>query len=356
MKVSLMSLGDIMDDPVTGRPFSAQERYRMTIEAAAVGDRVGLHGIYIGEHHGIDYTFSAPPVLLSAIAERTTNLRVGTAVALAANLDPFRLAEDYATVDVISGGRLDLVTGRGNFFEGTYTLFGQSVSDSPARFSESMELLCKLWPGEPVHWIGAFRPPINGQRLQPTPLQQGELPFWVGGGSSPDTAKLAGRLGLKLMLPSAFGRPDKFAPMADVYREAFAAAGHKHAAQVGACWHGWVAKNDAIARKRFEPRYEGYHAFNQRVIRSVNPNPPAYLTAAFDYDFLTSAGPAIVGGPQRFAERLLEVSALVGSDLNLIKMDMGGVGREEYVEMVEILGREVIPLVSDAPEPRAARA
>lgn len=346
MEIGLMSLGDKIDDPVTGRPFSAAERYRMTIEAAEAADRLGVHGYYIGEHHGINYTFSSPAVVLGAIATRTKRLRLGTAVALAANLDTLLMAEDYATVDVISGGRLELVTGRGNFFEKTYDLFGQSAADSAPRFAEAMELLCRLWPGKPVHWEGAFRPRITGQHLEPTPLQQHRLPFWVGGGSSPETAKLAGRLGLNLMLPSAFGRPDKFAAVADIYREAFAAANHKHEAQVGACWHGWVGKSDAAARKRYEPRYRAYHAFNMAMIKSVNDNPPAYLTSTFDYEFLSTQGPAIVGGPERFAERLRYLSDLVGADLNLIKMDMGGVPREEYVEMVELLGTEVIPLLN----------
>ena len=356
MKVGLMSLGDITNDPVTGRLFSAPERYRMTIDAAVLGERFGLHGMYIGEHHGIEYTFSAPPVLLGAIAERTTKLRLGTAVALAANLDPLRLAEDYATVDVISGGRVDLVTGRGNFFEATYTLFGQTIEESADRFAESMELLCQLWPGKPVHWSGKFRPDITGQRLQPTPVQQKVLPFWVGGGSSSATAKLAGRLGLKLMLPSAFGRPDKFSPMADVYREAFAKAGHKHPAQVGACWHGWVGTSDDAARTRYEPRYRAYHAFNQAVVKSVTPNPPDYMLTQFDYDFLSTKGPAIVGGPQRFADRLQELAKTVGADLHLIKMDMGGVPREEYLDMVEILGREVLSQLNPAPVAVAATA
>ncbi|QGZ93754.1 Alkanal monooxygenase alpha chain [Terricaulis silvestris] len=344
-----MSLGDIVDDPITGRPFSAPERYRMMIEAAEVGDTLGLHGIYIGEHHGIDYTFSAPPILMSAIAARTTKLRVGSSVALAANLDPLRMAEDYATVDVISGGRVDLVVGRGNFFVDTYALFGQSIDDSYALFSESIELACELWPGKPVHWAGKFRAPLKGQKLQPTPVQQ-DTPIWVGGGSSPETAKLAGRLGLNLMLPSAFGKPGKFAPMADVYREAFAEAGHKHKAQVGACWHGWVGATAAKARARYEPRYRAYHAFNTAIIKSVNPDPPPYLTATFDYDFLTTDGPAIVGGPAEFAERLSKVATTVGADVNLIKMDMGGVPREEFVDMVRLLGEEVIPkLPSSAP-------
>lgn len=343
MEVALMSLGDMMDDPVTGRRFSASERYQMTIEAAVAADRLGFYGYHIGEHHGIDYTFSSPAVVLAAIAARTTRLRLGTAVALAANLDPLRMVEDYATVDVISGGRVDLVTGRGNFFVKTFDLFGQSSDESAERFAEAMELACKLWPGKPVHWSGRFRAPIAGQRLEPTPLQRDLPPFWVGGGSSPETAILAGRLGLNLMLPSAFGRPDKFIPIADIYREAFTKAGHKHEPQVGACWHGWVASTDAIARERFEPRYEAYHAFNQKVIRSVNSNPPAYVTSAFDYELLSTKGPAIVGGPAKFTDRLMKLSELVGANVNLIKMDMGGVGREEYLEMVELLGSEVLP-------------
>ncbi|MGH6614591.1 LLM class flavin-dependent oxidoreductase [Sphingomonas sp.] len=354
MELALMSLGDIMDDPVTGRRFSASERYRMTLDAAEVADRTGIQGYYIGEHHGIAYTFSSPAVVLAAIAQRTKRLRLGTSVALAANLDTLRMVEDYATVDVISNGRLELVTGRGNFFEKTYDLFGQSAAESPARFAEAMELACQLWPGKPVHWQGEFRPPITGQHLEPTPIQQDRLPFWVGGGSSPDTAKLAGRLGLNLMLPSAFGKPDKFVAVAEIYREAFAAAGHKHASRVGACWHGWVGKTDALARERYEPRYRGYHAFNMAMIKSVNDNPPAYLTSTFDYEFLSTHGPAIVGGPAKFADRLMLLSELVGADVNLIKMDMGGVGRDEYVEMVELLGTEVVPQLNTQSRPAIA--
>jgi alkanesulfonate monooxygenase SsuD/methylene tetrahydromethanopterin reductase-like flavin-dependent oxidoreductase (luciferase family) len=343
LKLNLMSLGDIIADPISGQMMSAQERYRMLIDAAVIADQAGFNGINIGEHHGIDYTFSTPPVLLAAIAERTTKLRLGTAVALAANLDTFRLAEDYAAVDVISNGRVDIVTGRGNFFESTYTLFGQSPEESPARFAEAMELLCTLWSGKPVHWTGKFRSPINGERLQPLPVQNEELPFWVGGGSSRDTAELAGRLGLKLMLPSAFGRPDKFIDVANIYRDAYAAAGHPGGPEVGACWHGWVERDGEAARTRFEPRYRAYHEFTQKLIKRVNPNPPPYLSAAFDYDFLRLQGPAIVGSPAEFVDRLRALSDMLGADVNLVKMDMGGVPREEYLDMVRLVGEEVVP-------------
>jgi alkanesulfonate monooxygenase SsuD/methylene tetrahydromethanopterin reductase-like flavin-dependent oxidoreductase (luciferase family) len=349
-----MSLGDMTDDPVTGHEFSAVERYRMTIDAAEVADRVGIAGYFIGEHHGLAYTFSSPAVLLAAIAERTKRLRLGTAVALAANLDPLRMVEDYATVDVISGGRVELVTGRGNFFVNTYELFGQSIDDSADRFAEAMELAVQLWSGEPIHWQGRFRPPIRGHMLKPAPIQAERPPFWVGGGSSPATAELAGRLGLNLMLPSAFGKPDKFVAIADIYRNAFAASNHKHAPKVGASWHGWVAGNDEVAHARFEPRYREYHRFNTAMMLSVNPDPPPYLTLPFNYEFLTAQGPAIVGGPESFAERLSYLTNLLGADLNIIKMDMAGVPRDEYLEMVEMLGTEVLPLIDAAPQPALA--
>ena len=342
MKLNLMSLGDIVADPVTGCLMSAQERHRMLIDAAIIADQTGFNGVNIGEHHGIAYSFSTPPVLLAAIAERTRRLRLGTAVALAANLDPFRLAEDYATVDVISGGRVDVVTGRGNFFESTYALFGQSPADSPARFAEAMTLLCELWAAKPVHWQGRFRAPINGESLQPVPIQK-RPPFWVGGGSSRDTAELAGRLGLKLMLPSAFGRPDKFVDVANIYRDAHAASGHEGPPEVGACWHGWVQSDGAAARARFQPRYAAYHDFTQTLIKRVNPNPPPYLSAPFDYDFLRTQGPAIVGGPQEFLDRLSTLSELLGTDVNLVKMDMGGVPAEEYLDAVRLVGEQVVP-------------
>ena len=158
MKLGLMTLGDLMADPVTGGTMSPQERYRMLIDAAVIADETGFHSINVGEHHGLGYEISAPPVLLSAIAERTTSLRLGTAVALLANLDTLRLAEDYATVDVISGGRVEITVGRGNFFASTYTLFGQDVEESRDRFDEALRLLVQLWPGEGLHWEGRFRP------------------------------------------------------------------------------------------------------------------------------------------------------------------------------------------------------
>jgi alkanesulfonate monooxygenase SsuD/methylene tetrahydromethanopterin reductase-like flavin-dependent oxidoreductase (luciferase family) len=348
MKLGLMTLGDLMADPVTGTCMSPAERYRMIIDAAVIADEAGMYSINIGEHHGLGYQVSAPPVLLSAIAERTSRLRLSTAVALLANLDTFRLAEDYATVDVISGGRVEIVVGRGNFFAGTYTLFGQDVDESRDRFDEALDLLCKLWPGEPLDWSGQFRAPIAGWPLMPKPIQQGVAPVWVGGGSSPDTASIAADLGLKLMLPSAFGPPEKFREAVDIYLERFANAGHAHAPEVGACWHVNVGRTSQDAKARWESRYGAYHGWTQSILRNVNPSIPDYLLKPFDYEWLCSNGPAVVGSPAEVAERIHKLGDMLGAELHICYADMGGTPAAEYLEMVELLGSEVAPALAKA--------
>jgi alkanesulfonate monooxygenase SsuD/methylene tetrahydromethanopterin reductase-like flavin-dependent oxidoreductase (luciferase family) len=346
LRLGLMTLGDLMPDPVTGYKMTPAERYRMLIDAAVLADGVGLHSINLGEHHGLGYQISAPPVLLGAIAERTRRLRLSTAVALLANLDTFRLAEDYATVDLISAGRVEIVVGRGNFFASTYELFGQSVDESRERFDEALDLLVQLWPGEGLQWQGKFRAPVNGEPLTPKPIQQGTPPVWVGGGSSADTAIIAAELGLKLMLPSAFGPPAKFKEAVDIYLDHFEKAGHDHSPEVGASWHVNVGRNSQEAKARWEPRYGAYHAWTQSVLKQVNPNVPDYLIREFNYKWLCESGPAIVGSPAEVAERIAVLGESLGADLHLCYIDMGGMPASEYLDQIELLGSEVLPHIA----------
>lgn len=354
MKLGLMSLGDSITDPHTGGQSPDGERHRMIVEAAALAEEVGFTSVNIGEHHGIDYVYSCPPVVLAAIAERTSRLRLSTAVTLAANLDPWRMAEDYATVDVLSGGRVEIVAGRGNFFASTYGLFGQDVDQSREVFDEAIELLLALWTsGEHVSWQGEFRPPIVDQELHPRPVQLPHPPVWIGGGSSPETAELAARLGLRLMLPSAFGNPAAFRGVVDHYLEAFSGAGHAHGPVLGACWHVNVARTSQAAHARWEPRYHQYHAWMQALLKRVNPNLPPYLLKPFDYEWLTTSGPAIVGSPAEVADRLSAMAELLGADTHLLYLDMGGMPPEELREMVELIGSDVIPQLEEIEEPAA---
>lgn len=343
MKFHIMSLGDHVTDPVTGvRPTVAQ-RHLTLLESAVRAEAAGFTGVNVGEHHGIEYTFSAPPVLLAAVAARTRSLRLGTAVTLLANLDALRIAEDYATLDVVSGGRAELVAGRGNFFASTYTLFGQPVEESKDRFRENAELLSQLWSGEPVHWSGNYRPPVNGERLQPPPVQSEQDVMWIGGGSSLDSVELAARLGWKLMLPSAFGNPDFFTTVVEHYLGKWDEYGHDRAPEIGAGWHVWVGRDGASARTAWEPRYRAYHEWMQGLLAVVNPELPAHQSRPFDFEWLTTSGPAIVGSPDEVVDRIGTLSERLKVTTHLLYMDMGGMPDADLFEAVDLVGDKVIP-------------
>lgn len=342
-----MSLGDQIADPVTGYRPTAQQRHRAFVDMAVRAEAVGFDGVSIGEHHCLEYIYSAPPVVLAAVAERTSKLRLGTAVTLLANLDALRVAEDYATLDVLSGGRVDVVSGRGNFFAATYTLFGHALEESKERFAENAELLDELWKGKPIEWSGRFRVPISGDCLQPPPVQDSKNSMWIGGGSSRESVDLAARLGWKLMLPSAFGRPSFFEPIVERYLEQWAAHGHPHPPEIGAAWHMFVAPHSQEARKRWEPRYHAYHTWMQELLQQVNPAIPAHNAHAFDFEWLTTEGPAIVGSPAEATERIAALSARLHTTTHLLYMDMGGMPTEELSEAIDLVGEQVIPALAD---------
>lgn len=182
MDISMLSLGDLTPDPITGEQMNARDKHNFAVECAIASEAAGLYGYYVGEHHGIEYVFSAPPVILAAIAQRTTTLRLGTGTSLLANLDPVRVAEDYATVDILSNGRLEIVGGRGNTFPIVYELLGQSLEDSHALFEENVRLLLEIWTHDRLTWEGRYRPAIRDHKIEPPALQQPHPPIWIGGG------------------------------------------------------------------------------------------------------------------------------------------------------------------------------
>lgn len=336
MEIGLMSLGDLLRDPVTGELATPAERHRSLVEQAAVAEGAGLTSVHLGEHHACDYILSSPPVVLAAIAERTSTMRLSTGVTLAANLDPVRIAEDYATVDALSGGRAEIVAGRGNAFRHTYDLFGQDPDDARRRFDEGVELLLRLLREEDVSWEGATRSPLDGVTVHPRPT--GELPVWVGGGLSPESAVLAAGLGCPLMLPSVFAPPEVFAPAAEAYRAAWADAGRDPAdAVVGACCHAWVAPTSTAAREAFLPRYTHYWDFVDELITassgfSMNPDAEAFLD-----------GPAIVGSPAEVVDRLGRWHELLGHDRHIAMFDLGGMPLPDVLASIELLGADVLP-------------
>ena len=337
LEIGLMSLGDLVADPHTGDRMTEAERHRQIVDQAVAAESLGFTSVHLGEHHFSDYMLSSPPVVLSAIGERTTTLGLSTAVTLAGNLDPVRVAEDYATVDVLHGGRVELVLGRGNLFVKTYEGFGQPLDTARGRYDEAVPLLARLLREENVTWSGEFRPPLSEHTTRPRP--HGDMPIWIGAASR-GSAELAADLGCSLMLPSVFGRPEMFAPIAEVYRERWEANGHELAeARVGACCHIHVGPTTAEARATFEPHYAAYWDFVGELLGGAGTWPP------FDFDELLS-GPGFCGSPAEIVDKIEHWRDFFGLDRHLCMFDLGGMPTPTVMGALERFGTDVLPQLS----------
>lgn len=339
--VGLLTLGDNLTDPVTGVRMTPAEKFRSLVEQGVAAEAAGFRSIHLGEHHFCDYILSSPPVVLAAIGERTSRLQLSTGVALGANLDPVRVAEDYATVDLLSGGRLEPVIGRGTFFPHTFAAFGQDPNDAKEVFAEHLELLLRIWETDgPVTWEGRFRAPLRGVTVEPRPLQRPRPNVWLGAGSSRESVELAARLGLWLMLPTVFGTPAHFRPMVDHYLDCWGAAGRDRAdARIGAVSHCHVNTTTQRAHETWRPRYTAYMTW---VTEFIAGGMGATAVPAFDYE-ATVRDMAVVGSPAEVVDRIGAMRDLLELDTHLVKFDMGGMPHSEVVATIERFGAEVIP-------------
>ena len=341
MQLGLLSLGDCLPDPTTGVRPSAAERHRAIVDEAVLAEALGFESVWLGEHHFCDYVLAAPPVVLAAIAARTERIRLGTAVTLLANLDPVRAAEDYATVDAISDGRVELVAGRGILVD-TYEAFGQKPDESRERFRENVVLLRRLWSETGVSWSGRFRAPLDAVTVEPRPVQTPHPPIWIGGGSSLHSVDLAAELGLPLMLPSVLAPALHFAPLALRYRERFAAAGHDPAAaRVGCCHHLHVRRDAREAREAWRPYYLNYLRFVDRVW-ARRELVHAKAKVDLDYDRLVESV-AICGSPAEVVDRIAGARETLGLDVHLSMFDLGGLAPGEVRRAMELFAAEVAP-------------
>src|SRR5207302_1435673 len=254
MQIGIDSFAAAISDPDTGLTLSPVERMHHLLEEIELADRVGLDVFGIGEHHRAEFLDSAPVVILSAAAARTENIRLTSAVTVLSASDPVRVFQEFATLDLISRGRAEIVAGRGSFIE-SYPLFGLRLEDYDSLFAEKLDLLLKIRASTEVHWSGKHRAALTGQAIYPRPLQD-PLPIWVGVGGTPESFVRAGVLGLPLMVAIIGGEPRRFRPLIDVYREAGRRAGHpSDQLRVGVHALGYVAPSRKQAVDDFVPGY-----------------------------------------------------------------------------------------------------
>jgi alkanesulfonate monooxygenase SsuD/methylene tetrahydromethanopterin reductase-like flavin-dependent oxidoreductase (luciferase family) len=346
--MGLLSLGDLITDPVTGRRRSLAERHRNLVDQAVWAEECGFDSFHLGEHHFSEYVLSSPQVVLGAIAERTTSLRLSTGVTLAANLDPVRVAEDYATIDALSNGRVEPCFGRGTLFPDVYTEFGQEERHAKERFAENVELILRLWSDENVDWTGRFRADLHGVTVQPRPTQSPRPPVWIGAGMSLDSVDLAARLGCRLLLPTVFGSWEIFVPAVEHYVERWEHYGHDPAERrIGAISHAGIAVDSSSARERFECRYLRYlERVGDWQTESAERAGRTPLPRIFsDFETMTSTI-AMCGSPAAIVERMARAKETLHLDTQLVMIDMGGMPDDDIRASLELFGEHVLPAVA----------
>lgn len=309
------------------------------IEKIEHADQVGLDVFGIGEHHRKEFLDSAPQVILGAAAARTKRIRLTSAVTVLSSADPVRVFQSAATIDLLSKGRSEMVVGRGSFID-SFPLFGFSLNDYEALFTEKLELLLKIRDNEFVHWQGKFRPALTGQGIYPRPIQQ-PLPIWLGVGGTPASFVRAGVLGLPLMVAIIGGETHRFRPLIDLYREAGIKAGHDPSTlKVGVHSLGYIA---ATRQEAIEGFYPGY-AKSFTEIGKERGWPP--VTRAHFEAQNGPRGALLVGNPEEVAEKILRHSEALGGITRLtFQMDSAHLPHDKLMKSIELIGTKVAPLL-----------
>jgi len=325
---------------------SPEQRMRDLMEEVRLADELGLDVFAIGEHHRPDFLISSPATALAAAAMITKQIRLSSAVTVLSSDDPVRVFQAFAEVDLLSGGRAEIMAGRGSFIE-SFPLFGYDLDDYDALFAEKLDLLLRIRESTQVTWSGRLRAPLENAGVWPRPVQD-LLPIWVAVGGSPESVVRAGTLGLPLTLAIIGGQPERFVPLVDLYREAARAAGHDaEQTKVAINTHAFVGETSAQADSAFAAPYL---AMMNRIGRERGWPP----SGKAEYEALRSPrGAVAAGSPEQVAEKILFEHELFGHQRYIGQMSVGAVEHRDVLRSMELFGTEVAPVVRAEVERRA---
>jgi probable LLM family oxidoreductase len=326
----------------------AEERMRNLLEEAKLADELGLSVFAIGEHHRPDYLVSSPATALAAVAAVTERIRLSSAVTVLSSDDPVRVFQQFAHVDLISGGRAEIMAGRGSFIE-SFPLFGYDLREYDELFTEKLELLLAVRDSNPVTWSGTHRPPLENAVVWPRPVQD-SIPIWVAVGGSPESVVRAARLGLPLTLAIIGGRTYRFKPFVELYRRAWAEAGHEGPPELAINTHAFVADSEEAADDAFAATYlQGMNRIGRE--RGWPPSGRA------EYEALKSEqGPLTLGSPEQVAAKIVGFHELFQPDRYLAHISIGAVEHADVLRAIELFGTRVAPLVREAVDEPASSA
>ena len=327
-----------------GLQISPSERLRKLVEQIEYADQIGLDVFGVGEHHRREFLDSAPAVVLAAAAARTKHIRLTSAVTVLSAADPVRVFQEFATLDLLSQGRAEMVVGRGSSIE-AFPLFGFRLEDYDSLFQEKLDLLLKIRDNEHVHWSGKYRPGLSGQGVYPRPLQN-PFPIWIGVGGTPESFIRAGLLGLPLMVAIIGGETHRFRPLIDLYREAGRKAGHStDQLKVGVHSLGYVAESTQKAVDDFFP---GYAHTMTEIGRERGW--PKMTRASFEAQ-RGSQGALLVGDPDEVVEKIIRHSkALGGISRITFMMNPASLPHSKLMRATELIGTHVAPALHEVNE------
>lgn len=339
MELGITTFAETHPDPETGNTISHGDRLRQVLEEIELAEQVGLDVYGIGEHHRPDFAASSPAIVLAAAAGRTSRIRLIPAVIILSSADPVRTYQDFATLDLLSSGRAELLVGRGSFIE-SFPLFGYSLADYDELFAEKLDLLLQIHENERVTWSGRFRPPIDDQPVYP---RHEQLPISVAVGGTPASVIRAAQRGLPITLAIIGGSPDRFAVLTDLHRRTLVASGFDPADVPPALHaHGYIADGSEQAAEEFYPSY----AIAMSQLGSERGWGP--MTRQ-QYDMMRGPGGSLVlGDVETVARKILHLRDMLGIDRFMLHISVGTLPHDKVLRSIELLGTRVAPLIRDA--------
>ena len=336
MELGISSFAELTPDTVTGKTVSSYQRMTDLMEEIELADQVGLDVFALGEHHRPDFIVSSPAVVLAAAAVKTKRIKLSSAVTVLSSDDPVRVFQDFATIDLLSGGRAEIMAGRGSFIE-SFPLFGYDLRDYDELFSEKLDLLLKLNRSEKISWKGKHRAPLQNLGVYPRPFQS-KLPVWIAVGGTPESVIRAGSLGLPLVLAIIGGNPAHFMPLVELYRKTASSAGHGRL-PLGVHSHGYVSEDSQKAADEFFPSY----AYVMSRIGRERGWPPT-TRAQFEAG-RSKQGSLLVGSPQEVIDKILFEKELFDLDRFMLHVSVGTMPHAQIMHSIELFGTRVAPAI-----------
>jgi len=337
MELGISTFGDVIADGKAGNAINAHKRVQELLEEVKLADEVGLDVFAFGEHHRPDFVISAPEIMMAAAAAITKNIHLSSSVTVLSSADPVRTFQNFATVDLISGGRAEIIAGRGSFIE-SFPLFGYDLDDYDELFTEKLEMLLEINKHEVLNWKGKFRSPVVNQGIYPRPYQEA-IPVWIGVGGTPNSAKRAGRLNLPMIIAILGSAPKHFVPFVELYRESAEKAGHDvNKLQLAISSQFYLAETAAQAGDEFYPSYE---TLMNRVGRDRGWSPMNRES----FEYLRKDGPLIVGDVQQAIDKIMSQHELFNNTRFVAQLVTGHISHDKVLKAIELFGTKVAPVI-----------